>query len=394
MRISLARYALVPLVTLVLVGCQSSQSSVKMPKFSMSKLNPFSKGSDDATYPPKPSGLAAPSVTSPSGAGYADAASPAPGQSGYTNVAPGYSPAANPYARSSYPSASTSSLAGAAASTNPATTPQSGYYDTGSGYGLAERSGSTPSYQVPAGAGAPSSGYSGAGTTGQYGTAAAPRYGVVADRYGLNRGPSQPSTDPGTSQGSATPYPGIPRYNPQAPSSQSAGSRYESATSPDNSRVSDSRYTGDSTASGLSVADSRRDSVPSYGSESRSLVGGRYASQDAQAAGFSSDNNGQFRNSSGDASWDPGRTGYAPGQSDYEPGDTGYQPSGIPRYRSPAGSYSTAPFLPGSTKTYAPRTPSGSATPDESLSQPQVQPTTDSQVIPAGHIPPSSTRMF
>jgi hypothetical protein len=92
MRISLVRYALVVLAVLALLGCRSSESGLHAPSWSMSKLNPFSKDPGDTAYPPKPSGLAAPDVTSPSGAGYADATSAAPGQGGYVNVAPKYYP--------------------------------------------------------------------------------------------------------------------------------------------------------------------------------------------------------------------------------------------------------------------------------------------------------------
>ena len=168
MRISLERYALVVLTMLVLVGCRSSESSLQAPSWSMSKLNPFSKDSDDAAYPPKPSGLAAPSFDSPSGAGYADASSSVPGQGGYASVAPSYEPAASnqPGTPYSYPPASTS----------PAMTPQRGHYDTGSGSGLADRSGSVPSYASPGSPSSPSSDYNVAAANSQYGPSApAPR---------------------------------------------------------------------------------------------------------------------------------------------------------------------------------------------------------------------------
>ncbi len=393
MRIFLLRYALVSLTVLALLGCQSSESSLNTPTWSMSKLNPFSKGSGETTYPTKPSGLAAPNVTSPPGAGYADATPGAPGQSGYTNVAPKYEPSTNAYAGTGdpYASASTDSLLGSAASTNPAATPQSGYYDTGSGYGLAGQPGGTPSYQPPVGASTPSSDYRTAGAGGRYGTAAgtAPRYGVVADRYGLNRGPSQPSTDLSAGRAPAATYPAIPDYSAQTPAPQGAGSRYESAAGPDYSPSPDSRYGGDWSGSGLPVADSRYDGGSAYGADARSLVGDRYTVENTQAAGFNSYRDRRFSNSSADASWTPGETGYVPGQSDYEPGNTGYQPPGISPYRSPADSYSTKPFLPGSTRTYTPRTTNGSALPAGSLSDPQTEPRADSQVIPAGHLPSS-----
>jgi hypothetical protein len=384
MRVHLVKYALIPLVTLALVGCQSSPSTIKMPKVSMSKLNPFSKGPAEDNYPPKPSGLAAGGTTSPAGAGYADANSAAPKYDGYSSLAPSYDADTNPRIASTYPSpsastpsASTGSLARSAVSTNPATTPQSGHYDTGGGYGQA-----APSDQVSAGPGSS-------------------RYGVVADRYGLNRGGSQTSADPGFGRGSPSTYPSTPSYVPPTLGSQSAGPRYDSGASPEYSPKSGSRYAVGPNDSRLSVADSRRDSGSSYGLDARSLVGDRYASQDAQAGGLNSRRNGDVSNSSGDASWTPGQTGYVPGQSDYRPGDTGYRPGdtgyhppGTRPYRSPADSFSSEPFLPGSIKTYAPRTTSGPATPEESLSRPQDQPTIDSQVIPAGHDPASRTRLF
>jgi hypothetical protein len=209
------------------------------------------------------------------------------------------------------------------------------------------------------------------------------------------------SADPGPGQPAPTTYPSTPSYVPPTLGSQSSGPRYDSGASPEYSPKSDSRYAVGPNDSRLSVADSRRDSGPSYGSDPRSVVGDRYASQGTQAGGLNSYRSGDSSNPSADTSWNPGQTGYVPGQSDYRPGDSGYRPGdtgylppGTTPYRSPADAYSSEPFLPGSIKTYAPRTTSGPAAPEESLSRPQSQPTIDSQVIPAGHDPATRTRLF
>ena len=376
MRVPLVQYALIPLLTLALVGCQTSPPKIKVPKVSMSKLNPFSKRADNAEHPPKPSDLAAPGGRSPAGAGYADASSPAPD-----------------YQQFSQPAASAGSLADSAGSMNPATMPQSGYYGTNWGYERAGQSGTSPSYQASAGPSAAIPVYDGAGTS-QSGVATSPRYGVVADRYGLDRSAASSSADASFSQASSATSPSMPSHAYPPLGSQAAALPYERAGSPEYAPKSDTRYGVGSSDSGLSVADKRRDSGPSYGADTSALVGDRYTSRDGQAAAFDSYRNGQLSNSAAGREWNPGETGYEPGQSDYRPGDTGYYPPSTRSYSAPAGSFSSEPFLPGSTKTYTPRTTSGPTAPEGSLSHPQSQPTIDSQVIPAGHPPASRTRLF
>ncbi|MFH1919197.1 MAG: hypothetical protein ABIP48_04815 [Planctomycetota bacterium] len=433
MRISLAKRASLLLPILVLVGCQTSGSSWYRPSFSMSKLNPFSSSADKRDGPARPAELASPTLTMPSGAGYAAASSSASGEMGYPNTASSYEapPSSYPSTQSSYPSTSAGSLGGPQAAASPATTPQSGYYGAGPGYGLAGQSGAgtnpygtavSPSSESAAG------GYRTAGVATPYGTGAstAPRYGTIADRYGANQAGSDQSDGSYTGQDAAAadPYQSVRDYGSgqtqtlQGPAAAyGADSRYGAA--PDSRHESGAGSTGPSAAgssypygtsgstgygasgqnpSGATTSGSRYDSGQRYGAGSDPLIGDRYARADTGSTDAAcdkcstsqpSDSGRQSDRKLGDTGYQPGGpTANMPGRTEYDWGNTGYNPPGVSPYRSPAESY-TAPFFPGSTKPYTPGGEGYSEAPADSHSGSSGAPKPGSYVIPASHEPQS-----
>lgn len=437
MRISFARCAPVLLPILVLAGCQSSGSSWYRPSFSMSKLNPFSSSADKLDAPAKPAELASPTLTMPPGAGYAAASSTTSGETGYATTPSSYEapPSGYPSTQYSYPSTSADALSGPQAAANPATTPQSGYYGTGSGYGLAGQSGaSTSPYGAtvsPSSRSAPE-GYRTAGIPRPYGSApstTAPRYGTIADRYGANQAGLGQSDSSHTGQGAATadPYQGVRGYSSEhAQTPQSSAPRYGAADSgygavpasrhesvADSARPSTtgsgyphgpSGATGygvtGSNPAGATTSGSRYDSGQRYGAGLGSLVGDRYARADTKSTDAAcdtcstsqpSDPRGQSDRTLGDTGYQPGGpTANMPGRTKYDWGNTGYNPPGVSPYRSPAESYKS-PYLPGSLKPYTPRGEGYSDTPaEDSRAGSSGSPRSDSYVIPASHQPQSA----
>ena len=418
MRISSARCALIVLPILALAGCKSSGSSWYRPSFSLSKLNPFSSSSEKSPNATRPSDVASPTPGMSSAAGYAAASSSTPGQTGYPDTTTSYNAPRvsypNSYPNSQYPSAGPQTAA------NPATTPQSGYYGAGPGYEMAGSS-------RPA---ATRGDYSTAGATGPYGDAAgtSPRYGTVSDRYGVDRAERDPYDSTTGSQGAAAdPYQSVRGYGAQQlenlqgsdPRYGGASSGYGATTPSPYERdagsaglpVADARYsaansgygrspsgTTDYTAGGSNPADtatssSHYDSGARYGPGSGSLVGDRYARPESASTdpACSDCRPSPLGDQRGAADWNPGDTGYEPARTGYEPGNTGYNPPGVSPYRSPANSY-TAPFLPGSTRLYTPRSTNPSDAPAESPSPSSSPSRTDVHVVPAAHTPvPSPT---
>jgi hypothetical protein len=401
MRSSCNRCGLVVLAISLLVGCQSTPSW-HMPKWSLSRMNPFPSSHDKSGYPAKPSSLAA-AASADASADYTAANSGGTAQAGYKSTAPAYGSSLGAYSGSGtqypYPSTSANAPAGSTAAANSAVAPQNGYYGSSAEYARSgQPSSSSYSYggasadsyrsygsqsSAPAG-----SGYTTAPTNGSYASDAgtASRYGTASDRYGLD-----PSAGSASQAAAPDPYRNTSGYSnlstADTRSSASAGSTSGYAPGSSTGYASGGYGQGGSTqASNQQTNSGYANGWPSAANSS-SVVGDRYAqgqSADTGSTGYNSYRSGEYGNSAGNTNWDPGNTGYDPGNTGYNPGNTGYNPPGVGSYGSSTGYSSGTPYLPGSTKPLS--TPPTNNADSLGASAQGFSNQYDSSVVPASHV--------